>query len=175
LDKRKKWGLFFMGKQWKDSVIDRKLRFIKLLKDGAPVRKICTELGIDNRKVRDWRDTIKVFGEPRFLMTHTTKTKYAYELKLAAAKARVEDGMPIAEVMAKYGVKSPNLLGTWCRIYRDQGEAGLLPKKKGPPLLPKNKPQQAISYVEELELRVKRLEAENAILKKVKALKDLKN
>jgi transposase-like protein len=108
-------------------------------------------------------------------MTHTTKTKYAYELKLSAAKARVEDGMPIAEVMAKYGVKSPNLLGTWCRIYRDQGEAGLLPKKKGPPLLPKNKPQQALSYVEELELRVKRLEAENAILKKVKALKDLKN
>ena len=48
-------------------------------------------------------------------------------------------------------------------------------EKKGRPLGAKQKPEQELTPMEKLELRIKQLEAENAILKKVAALKDWRN
>lgn len=70
---------------------------------------------------------------------------------------------------------APKLLRRWCKIYSEHGEAGLQPKKKGRPLGAKQKPEQELTPMEKLELRIKQLEAENAILKKVAALKDWRN
>ena len=101
-------------------------------------------------------------------MSHTVKTTYSYETKLAAVKARIEDQVSYQDILAAYGV-APKLLRRWCKIYSEHGEAGLQPKKRGRQLGAKQKP------VEKLELRIKQLEAENAILKKVAALKDWRN
>lgn len=103
-------------------------------------------------------------------MAHMSKTKYSYETKLAAVKAHVEDQIPHLDIMAKYGV-TPKLLRRWCKIYSEHGEAGLQPKKIGRPIEAKQKPVQELTPIEEMELRIKRLEAENAILKKVAVLK----
>lgn len=61
------------------------------------------------------------------------------------------------------------------KIYSEHGEAGLQPKKRGRQLGAKQKPVQELTPMEKLELRIKQLEAENAILKKVAALKDWQN
>ena len=155
---------------WKDIVEARKRRFLELYEAGASYPEIKTQLEIDEHDFRDWRDTILIFGTSRFLMAHMSKTKYSYETKLAAVKARVEDQIPYRDIMARYGV-APKLLRGWCKIFREQGEAGLLPKKKGRPIEAKQKPVQELTPIEEMELRIKRLEAENAILKKVAVLK----
>ena len=107
-------------------------------------------------------------------MSHTSTTKYSYEIKLAAVKARGEEQIPYQDILARYGV-APKLLRRWCKIYSEHGEAGLQPKKQGRPAGAKQKPVQELTPIEEMELRIKRLEAENAILKKVAALKDWRN
>ena len=68
--------------------------------------------------------------------------------------------------MAAYGV-APKLLRRWCKIYSEHGEAGLQPKKRGRQLGAKQKPVQELPPMEKLELRIKQLEAENAILRKL--------
>lgn len=80
-----------MGHKWKGTVEARKLRFLELYEDGASYQEIMTQLGLDEHDLRDWRATIRILGVSRFLMSHTVKTTYSYETKLAAVKARVEE------------------------------------------------------------------------------------
>lgn len=163
-----------LGHKWKGTVEARKLRFLELYEDGASYQEIMTQLGLDEHDLRDWRATIRILGVSRFLMSHTVKTTYSYETKLAAVKARVEDQVSYQDILAAYGV-APKLLRRWCKIYSEHGEAGLQPKKRGRQLGAKQKPVQELTPMEKLELRIKQLEAENAILKKVAALKDWRN
>lgn len=163
-----------LGHKWKGTVEARKLRFLELYEDGASYQEIMTQLGLDEHDLRDWRATIRILGVSRFLMSHTVKTTYSYETKLAAVKARVEDQVSYQDILAAYGV-APKLLRRWCKIYSEHGEAGLQPKKRGRQLGAKQKPVQELTPMEKLELRIKQLEAENAILKKVAALKDWQN
>ena len=163
-----------MGQKWKGTVEVRKRRFLELYEAGASRSMLMNELGMVRHDVDDWRYRIRIFGASQFLMSHTSKTQYSYETKLAAVKARVEDQIPYQDILARYGV-APKLLRGWCKIFREQGEAGLLPKKKGRPVEAKWKPQQELTPIEEMELRIRRLEAENAILKKVAALKGWRN
>ena len=163
-----------LGHKWKGTVEARKLRFLELYEDGASYQEIMTQLGLDEHDLRDWRATIRILGVSRFLMSHTVKTTYSYETKLAAVKARIEDQVSYQDILAAYGV-APKLLRRWCKIYSEHGEAGLQPKKRGRQLGAKQKPVQELTPMEKLELRIKQLEAENAILKKVAALKDWGN
>lgn len=163
-----------LGHKWKGTVEARKLRFLELYEDGASYQEIMTQLGLDEHDLRDWRATIRILGVSRFLMSHTVKTTYSYETKLAAVKARIEDQVSYQDILAAYGV-APKLLRRWCKIYSEHGEAGLQPKKRGRQLGAKQKPVQELTPMEKLELRIKQLEAENAILKKVAALKDWRN
>lgn len=163
-----------LGHKWKGTVEARKLRFLELYEDGASYQEIMTQLGLDEHDLRDWRATIRILGVSRFLMSHTVKTTYSYETKLAAVKARIEDLVSYQDILAAYGV-APKLLRRWCKIYSEHGEAGLQPKKRGRQLGAKQKPVQELTPMEKLELRIKQLEAENAILKKVAALKDWRN
>ena len=163
-----------MGHKWKGTVEARKLRFLELYEAGASRSMLMNELGMVRHDVDDWCYTIRILGVSRFLMSHTVKTTYSYETKLAAVKARIEDQVSYQDILATYGV-APKLLRRWCKIYSEHGEAGLQPKKKGCPLGAKQKPVQELTPMEKLELRIKQLEAENAILKKVAALKDWRN
>ena len=100
----------------------------------------------------------------------TTHKKYSHELKVAAARDVVENGMTRPDVMAKYGIASISPLESWCRAYRGGGPDALLPKPKGRPRKP-GKPEYA-SREEELEARVRELELELEIQKRVNALAD---
>jgi transposase len=164
-------GATFMGKKWKNLIGDRKLRFIELYEAGAGNAAIHQELGLCKADIRHWRNTIRVFGKAKFLMSHTTRTQYTYETKLAAVKARTEDCLPVTEVMAKYGIASPKVLRAWCQIYRLQGAAGLQPRQKGRRAIPKDRQPQPLTLEEEQKIQIQRLEAELAVLKKVIALK----
>ena len=97
------------------------------------------------------------------------KTRYAWETKVAAARAVVDEGMGKPEAMAAFGIASRTPLDSWCRLYREGGADALRPKPKG---RPKGSAAQSAPKTreQELEARVRRLEAENAYLKKVRAL-----
>ena len=92
--------------------------------------------------------------------------RYDYETKVAAARAVVDGGMSKPEAMVRFGIASATSLKKWCRLYREGGAQALKPKPKG-------RPKGAVppTREEELEERVRKLEAQVAYLKKSIALK----
>ena len=127
-------------------------------------------LGISAATVREWQKMYRVIGKGGLLAMGIKHTKYDYETKVAAAKAVVDGGMSKPEAMMRFGIASTTPLKQWCRLYRQGGAQALKPKPKG---RPKGLGVGAVppTREEELEERVRKLEAQVAYLKKSIALK----
>ena len=157
--------------------VDLRLRHDRLLREqavemferGFGYRLTAKRLGVPAEAVRHWQKTYRVIGRDGFLAMGAKQAKYDYETKVAAARAVVDDGMSKPEAMVRFGIVSATPLKQWCRLYREGGAQALKPKPKG---RPKGSAAQSAPKTreQELEARVRRLEAENAYLKKVRAL-----
>lgn len=117
--------------------------------------------------MKQWLYIFRASGLEGLLAMGSKRTKYAYEQKVAAASAVVDDGMAKADATARFGIASLAPLERWCRLYREGGAEALRPKPKGAVA----KPKAPMTREEELEARVRKLEAENAYLKKLEALR----
>ena len=100
----------------------------------------------------------------------TLTTAYPFETKLGAVRAVVDGGMTKPEAMARFGIASPSSFKRWLKAYREEGPEALRPKPKGRPR-GSGSPAGEATREQELERRVRKLEAENAYLKKSIALK----
>ena len=151
---------------------DRLLRkqAVQMFEKGRGYRLTAKSLGISAATVREWQKMYRVIGKGRLLAMGVKHTKYDYETKVAAAKAVVDGGMSKPEAMMRFGIASTTPLKQWCRLYREGGEQALKPKPKG---RPKGSGMGAVppTREEELEERVRKLEAQVAYLKKSIALK----
>ena len=145
-------------------------RAVGLFDRGWGYSPVARELGIPADTVREWLFTYRAVGMEGLLSMGSKQAKYTFEQKCAAARAVVDRGMPIAAAMASYGVASRTPLQNWCKAYREGGEDALRPKPKGRPRNPEAQPR-TLSHEQELEARVRKLEAENAYLKKLAALR----
>jgi len=151
---------------------DRSLRerAAELFADGRTYRSAAAELGVPAEAVREWLATYRAVGKDGLLDMGRTRTTYDFDTKVAAARAVVEGGLTRPEAMERFGVASETPLKQWCRLYREGGAEALRPRPKGrprgsgPARAPKTREQ-------ELEERVRKLEAQVAYLKKSIALK----
>lgn len=150
---------------------DRLLReqAVEMFERGFGYRMTARTLGISAATVREWQKMHRVIGRSGLLAMGVKQTRYDYETKVAAAKAVVDGGMSKPEAMVRFGIASATPLKQWCRLYRQGGAQALKPKPKGRPkgsvrALPPTRE-------EELEERVRKLEAQVAYLKKSIALK----
>ena len=127
-------------------------------------------LGVSAETVREWQKMYRVIGRGGLLAMGVKQSRYDYETKVAAARAVVDGGMSKPEVMVRFGIASATSLKKWCRLYREGGAQALMPKPKG---RPKGSGVRAVppTREEELEERVRKLEAQVAYLKKSIALK----
>lgn len=157
-----------MNKRNKKDLSNRKREFLALYEEGYRSRALSSMLNINLATCKGWCYLISIFGKDVFLTTDSTKMHYDYETKLAAVKAFLEDGLNCRDVMAKYGIVSLKAFESWKRLYEAGGSEALMPKPKGRPKKPN---LSNMSREEQLEQRIKELEVENAILKKVMALK----
>ena len=105
-------------------------------------------------------------------MAKPTKTPYSFEFKLAVVRRVVDDGATSEDLAREYGLSSANLVRTWVRSYRRLGEDGLKPKPKGraPNHGTVAPADDEVTDLERLEQENLRLRAENAYLKKLRAL-----
>ena len=101
----------------------------------------------------------------------SSHTNYTWEQKCAAAREVVDEGRSWADAMARHGIASLSPLKRWCKAYREGGEEALRPKPKGRPKGAAPRPKAPMTREEELEARLRKLEAENAYLKKLAALR----
>ena len=151
---------------------DRLLReqAAQMFEKGCGYRLTARKLGVSAATVREWQKMYHVIGRSGFLAMGVKHTKYDYETKVAAAAAVVDGGMSKPEAMAHFGIASATPLKQWCRLYREGGAQALKPKPKG---RPKGLGVGALppTREEELEERVRKLEAQVAYLKKSIALK----
>ena len=147
---------------------DRLLReqAAQMFEKGCGYRLTASRLGVSAATVREWQKTYHVIGKGGLLAMGVKQARYDYETKVAAAKAVVDGGMSKPEAMVRFGIASATPLKQWCRLYRQGGAQALKPKPKGRP-----KGSVPPTREEELEERVRKLEAQVAYLKKSIALK----
>ena len=147
-----------------------RLRAAELFAAGYGYRATATQLGIDPYAVRGWRRTYIASGVGGLSVMGKTSRSYPWEVRVAAARAVVEGGEMKADVMARFGIVSTSPLEKWCKAYREGGPEALRPKPKGRPRRSDSAPPK-LTREQELEQRIRKLEAENAYLKKSIALK----
>ncbi|MCI1649146.1 helix-turn-helix domain-containing protein [Bifidobacterium tibiigranuli] len=167
-----KWEVFFMPDDLRSRYdeLTRK-RAAELFGLGYGTRATATALSIPRSTVRKWRRTFLAVGLEGLLSMGSKPEKYTWEQKCAAAKAVVDEGATKADAMARFGIASSSPLEKWCRLYRDGGDEALRPKPKGRPKGSVSRPRAPLTREQKLEEKVRRLEAENAYLKKLAALR----
>lgn len=132
---------------------------IGLFELGHGYKSAAIALSLPAEAVRRWQEIYRAFGSEVLLRMDGKQGRYTYEQKVAAASAVVDGGMTKTEAM------SP--LKKWCALYREGGAEALRPRPKGRPSGSRARPR---TREEELEERCRRLEAEVAYLKKLRAL-----
>ena len=146
---------------------DVRQRAAELFSLGFGHRAVAARLGISKKLINKWEYTYRALGKEALLVT--THKKYDFELKLAAVKDFLENGLTKPQIMEKYGIASLNPLVQWIRAYREGGEEALHPKPKG---RPRKTPPVYATREEELEARIRELELELEIQKRINALID---
>lgn len=104
------------------------------------------------------------------LMQSKTKSTYSFEIKKEVVE-RFLAGATKMELAAEFKLRSVQVVTRWTREWRAGGDEALMPKPKGRPAGSSASPA-VVNEADQLRQQVKRLEAENAYLKK---LRDLRN
>lgn len=133
---------------------------IGLFELGHGYKSAAIALSLPAEAVRRWQEIYRAFGSEVLLRMDEKQGRYTYEQK-------VDGGMTKAEAMAAFGIMSMSPLKKWCALYREGGAEALRPRPKGRPSGSRARPR---TREEELEERCRRLEAEVAYLKKLRAL-----
>jgi transposase len=141
---------------------------VALFEQGWGDSAAATHLGVRRWPVRDLYRRWSVHGMGA-LVGKPTKSRYPFEVKLEVVRKVLDDGATADQLAHEYKLSSGKLVQTWVRAYRRHGEEGLKPKPKGRP--PDPSAPAEISDLERLQQENLRLRAENAYLKKLRALR----
>lgn len=140
---------------YKKHSFEEKLRCMKLLDEGYPLRRLSRESGILRNQLRDLRKRYLAFGEEGL---KRKKRYFATEAEKASVKIELmEKTLPLNEICIKHNI-SEGAIYSW-RKTEGKDQLSMAKKKK-----------ESLTELEELRARNEYLEAENALLKKVKAL-----
>ena len=127
---------------------------------GHGARTVATYLGLPHGTMRQWQDSYR-----QGHLLHSASVReikiYPHQLKQAAVEKFLA-GTSKTDIVFEFGISGRSLFDKWVATYRKDGPDGLAPKPKG------RKP--AVVGHESLEAKLYRLEMENALLKKFRAL-----
>ncbi len=149
--------------------LESRRRAVELFDAGVGCKPAAEALSVPRETVREWQWVYRAFGSEALLSMGGKQSRYTFEQRVAAASAVVDGGMAKTDAMAEFGIRSKSPLERWCRLYREGGAEALRPGPKGRPRGSRSKPR-ARTREQELEERCRRLEAEAASLKKLRAL-----
>ena len=141
----------------------------ELFERGHGFKSAAKALSVPRDTVRQWLYVYRSFGSEALLTMDGKQAVYSYEQKMAAASAVVDGGATKAEAMAELGIVPGAPLERWRGPCREGGAGALRPRPKGGPRGSKSRTRER-TREQELEERCRRLEAEVAYLKKLRAL-----
>ena len=147
------------------------LKYMRMLEEGVSYLHIRKEYGISYERLSRLWLLYQQHGTSALRSKHYTQT--SGELKQQIVRDIEKNHLTLVQASLKYGV-SADQVKVWRRIVREHGfDALLITKKRGrPPGMgrPRKKKPEEMTELELLRVRVRHLEIENALLKKVKAL-----
>jgi transposase len=143
---------------------------VRLFDQGWAYRSVATQLGVSPWAVRMLYRRWSVHGAGA-LVERRTRAKHSFELKLAVVQKHLSGEGSCGELAREFDLSSDQLVRSWVRAYRREGEAGLRPKPKGRPTRDRPAVPREVSELERLQQENRRLQAENAYLKKLRALR----
>ena len=162
-----------MSKKRKKHGYAERLKYMHMLENGFSVKYIETHFGINHKLLGYLWARYQSEGASGLIRKKNVKADYAF--KLQVLRDIEENHLTLVEASLKYNV-SDSQLYQWRKIAANQGyDALAITRPRGRPPKndmgrPKKKKPEEMTELELLQLRVKELEAENALLKKVKAL-----
>ena len=126
---------------------------------------------IEKSVLRLWISNYKNYGDEGLMRSRNNRA-YSVEFKLEAITRYETSECSYRQLALELGLTNPSMIVNWRRQYREKGIEGLLPHKRGKPVTKKNDHNQPPKTVkksesidastrEELENRIKELEAEN--------------
>ena len=161
------WG-FFMRKQHDYEAL---LKYMRMLENGYSINHITNTYGISNSRLEYLWALYQNQGISALQRKSYTQTDG--KLKQQIVRDIEKNHLTLVQASLKYGV-SASSLEVWLKTSREQGiDALLITKRRGrPPGMgrPRKKKPEEMTELELLRVRVRQLEIENALLKKVKAL-----
>ena len=147
------------------------LKYMRMLEDGYSINHICKMFGIGNKRLQYLWILYQTYGSSVLHRKHYAQI--SIELKQQIVLDIEKNHLTLVQASLKYGV-SATRLSVWLKVFREQDiDALLVSKKRGrPPGMgrPRKKKPEEMTELELLRVRVRQLEIENALLKKVKAL-----
>lgn len=154
--------------------METRQRAVELIERGCGKRSLASALAISVGIAEKWIHTYRAVGREVFLDMGSKHRSYDYDTKLSAARDYVDIGMTRQEVMSKHGIANATQLKKWARDYREGGPEALRPRPKGRPRKTGGDPAAPRTREQELEAENRRLRAEVAYLKKLRALEAAK-
>jgi|SRR5699024_66782 len=121
--------------------------------------------------VKKWVKSFQAYGETGLERKFKNKT-YSVQFKLDVLNYKLRTGKSYQDVAITFGMTEPALLASWMYTWQKDGVEGLS-KPKGRPTMSKKKPnkqKKKLTREQELERENELLRAENAYLKKLRAL-----
>ena len=162
-----------MSKKYKKHGYAERLKYMHMLEEGYSHNYINKHYGINHDLLKClW---IRYKSEGLSGLAKKKNIKADYNFKSKVIRDIEENHLTLVDASLKYNV-SVNRICIWHRMVRNQGyEALAETKPRGRPPKndmgrPRKKKPEEMTELELLQLRIMELEAENALLKKVKAL-----
>jgi transposase len=143
---------------------------VALFEDGHAAKSAAARVAVSVHAVRKLHHRWLLRGAGALIMK-PTRASYSFEFKLDVVRPFLNGEATAAELAREHDLSSPNLVKTWARQYRTHGEDALRPKPRGRPPGDPKPPETELSEVQRLRRENEYLAAENAYLKKLRALR----
>jgi len=163
-----------MSRKRKYSDQQRLEAVLDVLEKGLSLCEVARRLGTDHKNVRRWVAFYEQYGV-KGIISIKKKDSYSGDFKLSVVRYMRENQLSLFEAALKFGIPNDSVVLTWDRLYESEGASAFYRDNRGKMKKPHKKKQSARAksvkttedeLVEELEF----LRAENAYLKKLRAL-----
>ena len=151
--------------------LEDKKKAIELWKSGYGSYAIAKELNVGATTIKCLIEKYQIHGN-KILQEKELNRKYTADFKLMVIK-RVENGESINSIANEY-MFHHGMIHAWIKKYKELGYNGFITQKRGRPKMSKLKEKKKVILTDDerkqYEARIKQLEMENELLKKLDAL-----
>ena len=136
-----------------------------VVEDGQSVYSVCREFSpLDEKELRVWCALYRQYGATAF----AEEQEFDLSLQKKIVEDKLQSSFSIRDICVKYRITSRSRLRNWIRTYKMGKKNGY--KRKHTAISPKGAALSETDRIKQLERELLYVKAENALLKKVKAL-----